>query len=124
MPTLLLRALAEIIGQHHLHLMFHLPLMYMSIHMSPEETVMPEIQLPTREAKLFRNNKSQAVRIPVDFEFPGDRVLLKKDGDRLVIEPIQPPSLLDVLARLKPLGTDDVFPNIDDTLLPAGDVEL
>src|SRR3546814_2287151 len=26
---------------------------------------------PPREAKLFRNNKSQALRIPADFEFPG-----------------------------------------------------
>ncbi len=25
---------------------------------------------PAREAKLFRNNKSQAVRIPADFELP------------------------------------------------------
>ena len=29
-----------------------------------------------KEAKLFRNNRSQAVRIPVEFELPGDRVLI------------------------------------------------
>src|SRR5208283_5661135 len=41
----------------------------------------------TREAKLFRNNRSQAVRIPAEFELPGDRVLISRDGDRLIIEP-------------------------------------
>jgi antitoxin VapB len=33
----------------------------------------------TREAKLFRNNKSQAVRIPADFELPGDRVMIHRE---------------------------------------------
>ena len=28
---------------------------------------------PPKEAKLFRNNRSQAVRIPVEFELPGDK---------------------------------------------------
>lgn len=33
-----------------------------------------------KEAKLFRNNRSQAVRIPVEFELRGDRVLIHRDG--------------------------------------------
>lgn len=78
----------------------------------------------SREAKLFRNNKSQAVRIPADFEFPGDRVLISRDGDRLIIEPVRRKSLLDVLAGLEPLGPEDQFPDIDGTLLPAKDIEL
>ncbi|WP_084068794.1 antitoxin [Paraburkholderia heleia] len=45
-----------------------------------------------REAKLFRNNRSQAVRIPVEFELPGDRVLIYREGDRLLIEPVRTPS--------------------------------
>jgi antitoxin VapB len=77
-----------------------------------------------REAKLFRNNKSQAVRIPADFEFPGDRVLIKRDGVRLIIEPVGKKSLLDVLAELEPLGPDDEFPEIEHTLLPARDIDL
>lgn len=28
---------------------------------------------PSKEAKLFRNNRSQAVRIPVEFELPGEK---------------------------------------------------
>lgn len=77
-----------------------------------------------REARLFRNNKSQAVRIPADFELPGDRVLIHRDGDRLILEPVKRKSLLDVLAGLEPLAEEDRFPEIDDTLLPVRDVEL
>ena len=77
-----------------------------------------------REAKLFRNNKSQAVRIPADFELPGDRVMIHREGNRLVIEPAPNNKLLDILARLKPLGPDDQFPDVDETLLPAREIDL
>lgn len=77
-----------------------------------------------REAKLFRNNKSQAVRIPADFELPGDRVVIYRDGDRLVIEPLRRKNLLEILAELEPLGPEDRFPDIDDSLLPAKDIDL
>jgi antitoxin VapB len=79
---------------------------------------------PAREAKLFRNNKSQAVRIPADFEFSGDRVMIHREGDRLIIEPVRRKNLLDVLASLEPLGPDDQFPDIDDTLLPVKEIDL
>jgi len=81
-------------------------------------------QSSSREAKLFRNNKSQAVRIPADFEMPGERVMIHREGDRLIIEPVRRKSLLDVLAGLKPLGPEDQFPDIDETLPPARDVDL
>ena len=85
---------------------------------------MSQHQSSSREAKLFRNNKSQAVRIPADFELPGDRVMIHRDGDRLVIEPVRRKSLLDVLAGLKPLGPHDGFPDIDNDLLPMRDIDL
>ncbi|TPE46850.1 antitoxin [Amaricoccus solimangrovi] len=84
----------------------------------------PDDRPPPREAKLFRNNRSQAVRIPADFEMPGDRVLIRKDGDRLIIEPARRPTLVEVLAGLEPLGPEDAFPDVDASLLPARDVEL
>lgn len=80
--------------------------------------------LPVREAKLFRNNRSQAVRIPVDFELPGDRVLIRRDGKRLIIEPVERPGLLAILAGLEPLGAEDQFPDVDTSLLPAKPVNL
>ncbi len=74
-----------------------------------------------REAKLFRNNRSQAVRIPVDFELPGDRVLIRREGGKLIIEPIaKPADVIELLAAWKqetPLGPQDQFPDIDD--IPA-----
>lgn len=80
--------------------------------------------LPGREVKLFRNNRSQAVRIPADFEMPGDRVMIHRDGDRLILEPVRRRSLLAVLADLEPLGPEDQFPDIDDTVLPLSGVDL
>jgi antitoxin VapB len=87
-------------------------------HLRHQETI------PPREAKLFRNNKSQAVRIPADFELPGDRVMIYRDGDRLIIEPVRRKNLLEVLAGLQPLGPEDQFPDVDETLLPAKDIDL
>ena len=84
----------------------------------------PQDPTPPREAKLFRNNKSQAVRIPADFELPGDRVVIHREGDRLILEPLRRRTLLDVLAGLDPLGPDDQFPEIDDSLLPLKDIGL
>ena len=78
----------------------------------------------SREVKLFRNNKSQAVRIPADFELPGDRVMIHREGERLVLEPIKRKNILEVLASLEPLGPEDQFPDIDDTLLPTKAIDL
>jgi DNA transformation protein and related proteins len=38
-----------------------------------------------RHLGLFRNGRNQAVRIPVEFELPGDEAIMHRDGDRLVI---------------------------------------
>ena len=80
--------------------------------------------LTMREAKLFRNNKSQAVRIPADFEMPGDRVNIYRDGNRLIIEPVCRKNLLEVLAGLDPLRPEDQFPDVDKTLLLAKEIDL
>lgn len=82
-----------------------------------------EPPLPQR-AKLFRHNGNQAVRIPVDCEFPGDCVMIHRDGDRLIIEPVGRKDLLEVLAGLDPLGPDDLFPDVDDKLLPMKAIEF
>ena len=76
-----------------------------------------------REAKLFRNNRSQAVRIPAEFELPGDRVLISRDGDRLIIEPApRSRGLIDLLDAWEPL--DEPFPDVDEGLRPLRDVDL
>ena len=73
-----------------------------------------------REVRLFRNNRNQAVRIPVEFELPGDRAILRKEGDRLIIEPVRKAGLLGLLAGWEPL--DEAFPEVEDSPAPAEDV--
>src|SRR5437867_13328038 len=73
-----------------------------------------------RHVKLFKNGRNQAVRIPREFELPGEDAVMRKEGERLIIEPAPPKSLLALLATLEPL--DEEFPPIPD---PAPDpVEL
>ena len=73
-----------------------------------------------REVRLFRNNRNQAIRIPVEFELPGDRAILRKEGDRLIIEPVRRAGLLGLLAQWQPLDED--FPDVPDAPAPAEDV--
>jgi antitoxin VapB len=39
-------------------------------------------------AKLFRNGRSQAVRLPQEFRFKGDRVRIRRLGRGVLLEPI------------------------------------
>ena len=74
----------------------------------------------TRHVKLFKNGRNQAVRIPREFELPGEDAVIHKEGQRLIIEPAPPQSLLAVLASLPTL--DEEFPPIQDS--PAEPVDL
>jgi antitoxin VapB len=40
-----------------------------------------------RTAKLFKNGEGQAVRLPKEFRFDGDEVLIKKVGNAVVLLP-------------------------------------
>lgn len=75
-----------------------------------------------RHVRLFRNGRNQALRIPREFELEGDEAVLRKEGDRLIIEPVRRGQLLAVLASLEPLEED--FPDVDDDLAPLDEVEL
>ena len=67
-----------------------------------------------RHVRLFRNGRNQAVRIPVEFELPGDEAIMHRDGDRLVIEPLRKRGLLALLKTMKPFEKE--LPAIDDTV--------
>jgi antitoxin VapB len=73
-----------------------------------------------RRVRLFRNGRNQAVRIPVEFELPGDEAIMHRDGDRLMIEPVRKRGLVALLRTMKALGE---FPEIDDPL-PVGESDL
>lgn len=39
-------------------------------------------------AKLFRNGRSQAVRLPLEFRFEGDRVRIRQVAEGVLLEPL------------------------------------
>lgn len=65
-----------------------------------------------KRVKLFRLGRNQMVRIPVEFELPGDEAIMHRDGDRLVLEPVRKRGLIAFLESMTPL--DERFPRIDD----------
>jgi antitoxin VapB len=73
-----------------------------------------------RRVRLFRNGRNQAIRIPREFELPGNEAILRREGDRLILEPAQTGSLLELLDRLDPIEAD--FPEIPD--VPPEPVDL
>ena len=76
-------------------------------------------------AKLFTNGRSQAVRLPKEFRLPGAEVIVRRDGVRLVLEPIGakgwPVGLWDRLDALAE-GLDDDWERPPDAVpRPIGD---
>lgn len=65
---------------------------------------------------LERIGRLQTLRIPSAFELSSDEALIRKEGERLIIEPAHKPSLLAYLATLEPLAAE--FPDVDADLLP------
>jgi antitoxin VapB len=65
------------------------------------------------DAKLFWNGRSQAVRLPKEFRFAGDRVRVSRMGAGVLIEPLSPvdkESLEEMFARMDAMGGDPLFP--------------
>lgn len=75
-----------------------------------------------RHVRLFRNGRNQAVRIPREFELKGREAVMRREGDRLIIEPVAQKRLLDVLCDLPDIEAD--FPDVDIGLQPLDDVKL
>ena len=74
-----------------------------------------------RIAKLFMNNRSQAVRIPKEFELPGAEVVISRQSDGSLV--VRPKRRLDaLLASLPPLAVEDRLDAIAD--LEAEPVDL
>ena len=72
--------------------------------------------VPEPHVKLFRNGRNQAVRIPRAFELQGADAIMRKEGNRLIIEAAPARSLLGLLARLTALA--EALPAVAD---PAPD---
>lgn len=74
-------------------------------------------QRQIRKASLFRNGRNQAIRIPVEFELPGDEVTIEQDGEVLIIRPSkpQPKSFAELFEDWQDFPD---FPAIGDDELP------
>ena len=83
---------------------------------------MPKRTAPVaeRRVRIFKNGRNQAVRIPREFELPGEDAIMRKEGNRLIVEPAPPKSLLALLETFAPLRED--FPPLRD--LPPDPVDL
>jgi len=81
---------------------------------------LPSSGMVERRVKLFKIGRNQAVRIPREFELPGEDAIIRRDGRRLIIEPAPPRSLLALLATLPTL--DEELPPIQDS--PAEPVDM
>ena len=75
-----------------------------------------------RHVRLFRNGRNQAVRIPREFELDAREAIMRREDDRLVIEPLRRKGLLATLATLPTIEED--FPDIDVGLSAPDDVDL
>jgi len=73
-----------------------------------------------QHVKLFRNGRNQAVRIPREFELPGNDAMIRKEGKRLIIETAPPKSLLAVLDSLSPIR--EQFPPIAELVSDTVDL--
>ena len=62
--------------------------------------------MPTT-AKLFRNGRSQAVRLPAEFRFPGSEVYVRRD-----------PKTGDVILSRRPDSWQDFFDLVDGLDIP------
>ena len=77
----------------------------------------------TRNVRLFKNGRNQAVRIPREFELPGEEAVIHKDeAGRLIIEPVRRKGLVALLASWTPLPKKDAMPEIAD--LPPEPVDF
>lgn len=85
-----------------------------------------------RSVRLFRNGANQAVRIPKEFELPGKDAVMRREGNRLIIEvvPDKPKkgtvaalvAALEAIRHLEPV--EEPFPDVDEGLLPLDDIIL
>ncbi|MCF8112024.1 MAG: type II toxin-antitoxin system VapB family antitoxin [Desulfobacteraceae bacterium] len=58
-----------------------------------------------RTARLFRNGKNQAVRLPREFEMKASEVIIRKQGESLILTP-KPETWQDYFASAQSLGDD------------------
>ena len=72
-----------------------------------------------RTAKVFMTNRSQAVRLPKEFQFDSDEVFIRKEGEDVILSPR--PTDWSSYLDTGPVASDSFMENIED--LPAQERE-
>jgi antitoxin VapB len=68
--------------------------------------------LMQRTAKVFMNNRSQAIRLPKEFQFATSEVFIRKQGDEVILS-VRPEGWSAYLASA-PVASDDFMMGVDD----------
>jgi antitoxin VapB len=78
--------------------------------------------MPTKTAKLFTNGGSQAVRLPREFRFEGEEVLVRRHGRGVILEPVEPSTWPEGYWSSLPTIEEDDWQRPDDEVpLPIED---
>ena len=72
--------------------------------------------------QLVRDGNRQTLQIPQELFLLTKEVSIRKQGEKLIIEPYLQKTLLEILATWDDI--DEEFPNIDEGLLPLDNIEL
>lgn len=65
-----------------------------------------------KTAKVFMNNRSQAVRLPKEFQFSTSEVYIRRQGEDVVLSP-RPTYWSEVLAKM-PVASEDFMEGVED----------
>lgn len=68
-----------------------------------------------RTARVFFTNRSQAVRLPKDFQFDTDEVFISRTGDKVILSP-KPSTWNEYLAK-GPIAPEDFMAAVEDVPL-------
>jgi antitoxin VapB len=73
-----------------------------------------------RTAKIFMNNRSQAVRLPKEFQFATSEVFIRKEGDEVILS--ARPSDWSAYLTTGPVASKEFMEGMDD--LPVQERKL
>jgi antitoxin VapB len=78
-----------------------------------------------RVVHVFRNGRSKAIRIPKEFEFDSDSVIMRRQPDgSILVMAAETAGLIEYLSRAEPwqggefLESDDDLPALDEVAFP------
>jgi antitoxin VapB len=70
-----------------------------------------------KHVKLFRHGRNQAILVPFEFELPANEATIRRDGNRLIIEPVRKRGLIALLKTMRRLK--ESLPEIEDRVPSA-----